>query len=153
MLDNYRKKRDFSKTDEPEGGKKKAEGRFVIQKHDARTLHYDFRLEVNGAMPSWAVTKEPNDADRRLAIRTEDHPIEYAKFEGKIPEGQYGAGSVKIWDSGKYKNIRKISMPESIKEGKIEVSLSGKNLNGNYAMIRMKPRGKQEAWLFFRMKT
>ncbi|MDD3643339.1 MAG: DNA polymerase ligase N-terminal domain-containing protein, partial [Candidatus Krumholzibacteria bacterium] len=109
-LDEYRKKRDFEKTKEPSGGGSAASRRlsWVIQKHRARSLHYDLRLEVGGVMKSWAVPKGPPGmpGERRLAVPTEDHPLEYALFEGGIPEGEYGAGVVMIWDRGRYRNLR-----------------------------------------------
>jgi bifunctional non-homologous end joining protein LigD len=129
---------------------------FVIQKHDAKTLHYDLRLEVAGVLKSWAVPKGPpaDPAEKRLAIPTGDHPLEYAGFEGVIPAGEYGAGTVMVWDTGTYENIRAgkdgVSMEESLREGKLEVRLAGSRLKGDYALIRT-GRREPARWLFFRM--
>jgi len=163
-LKEYREKRDFKKTPEP-SGERKGDGKkpiFVIQKHDARNLHYDFRLQVGKVLKSWAVPKGPSADSRvkRLAVPTEDHPLDYAGFEGVIPEGEYGAGTVLIWDRGTYRNLRedkekkeKKSMEESLKEGKIEVELSGKKLRGGYALIRSGwGSGKMKNWLLIKMK-
>lgn len=140
-------KRDFSITREPKGGKGKP-GRkpiFVVQEHHARKLHYDFRLEINGVLKSWAVPKGvPRAAGvKRLAVQTENHPLEYAKFHGTIPEGLYGAGVVKIWDRGKY-------VPEKIKDKEIIVELFGKKLKGKYILIKTK--FAKNSWLLFRKK-
>jgi DNA ligase D-like protein (predicted 3'-phosphoesterase) len=132
---------------------------FVIQKHAARTLHYDLRLEVDGVLKSWAVPKGPstNPRERRLAVPTEDHPLDYAEFEGTIPEGEYGAGTVLVWDTGTYRNLRAekeedgASMEEAIEEGRVEVWLEGKKLAGGYALIRT-GRGVENRWLLIKMR-
>lgn len=160
-LSEYHKKRDFSRTTEP-GGERVESGSdpiFVIQKHDASTLHYDFRLEVDGVLKSWAVPKGPSTdpSQKRLALPTEDHPIDYADFEGRIPEDSYGAGAVLIWDRGTYRNLRAekeedgASMEEAIEEGKVEVWLEGEKLRGGYVLIRT-DTGEDEQWLFIKMK-
>ncbi len=147
MLEEYQKLRDFAKTPEPKGGAKKGAGNiFVVHEHDASRLHYDLRLEMGGVLRSWAVPKEPPEKEgiKRLAIQTEDHPIEYADFEGSIPEGMYGAGTVKIWDRGVF-NL------EKEEEGEILFELKGKKLAGRYVLIKTMFRGK-ESWLFFKRK-
>ena len=151
-LSTYRKKRDFSKTPEP--GPKRAtvakKLRFVIQKHDATRLHYDTRLEVGGVMKSWAVPKGPslNPADKRLAVMTEDHPIAYNRFEGVIPEGEYGAGPVIVWDRGWYENLSDESPARAIAKGAFTFELHGKKLRGRYTLRRMD--GKN--WLLIKGK-
>jgi len=131
---------------------------FVVQKHQATTLHYDFRLEINGVLKSWAIPKGPstNPNDKRLAVPTEDHSLEYKDFEGVIPEGQYGAGKVTIWDKGIYDNIRDdVSMAKAYQEGKIKIRLRGKKLKGNYSLIRIRGRSqkaKQQPWLLIKMR-
>ncbi len=159
-LKRYKEKRDFSKTAEPAPQKKKEKGapRFVIQKHDASSLHYDFRLEMEGVLKSWAVPKGPSTdpGQKRLAVLTEDHPLEYADFEGIIPEGEYGAGTVIVWDTGTYRNLReekkknRMSMEKSFKDGKIEVWLEGKKLTGGYVFI--KTGRKENQWLLKKIK-
>ena len=143
----YRRKRDFSKTKEPKDNARLLRSRapiFVVHKHHARSLHYDFRLEIEGALASWAVPKGPSmrPVDKRLAVHVEDHPLAYAKFHGVIPEGEYGAGKVEIWDTGTYRLI-----DGSVKKGKIIVELHGKKLNGGFALVQMKG-GKN--WLLFK---
>lgn len=144
-LEKYRQKRDFDKTSEPKGEEKMGEGNiYVIQKHDATHLHYDLRLEMDGVLKSWAVPKTPptEPGIRRLAVEVEDHPIEYASFEGTIAEGEYGAGRVEIWDSGSYTLLER-------KENKITVDIHGKRLKGIYYLIRFKDK---KNWLFFKKK-
>ena len=159
-LKSYRAKRDFDKTDEPSGGHADNGGgrRFVIQKHDASNLHYDFRLEVDGALVSWAVPKgpSPDPSERRLAIQTEEHPLDYADFEGVIPEGEYGAGTVIVWDTGPYRNLRarkgpdSMSMSRSLDDGLVEVWLEGEKLQGGYALKRTQG-GKKPRWMLVKM--
>jgi DNA ligase D-like protein (predicted 3'-phosphoesterase) len=146
-LDEYRKLRDFTKSPEPEGGAKKGAGRiFVVHEHDASHLHYDLRLEIGGVLRSWAVPKEPPEKEgvKRLAIQTEDHPLEYADFEGTIPEGMYGAGAVRIWDRGEFRL-------EEETGDRLLFELKGKRLTGRYALIKTKFKGK-DSWLFFKRK-
>jgi DNA ligase D-like protein (predicted 3'-phosphoesterase) len=160
-LHTYRSRRDFAASPEPIGKKmvKKSEKKpiFVIQKHDASHLHYDFRIEMDGVLKSWAIPKGPSTdpKEKRLAMPTEDHPMEYANFEGVIPEGHYGAGPVLIWDRGTFDNIKEkngkpISLEQSYKNGQIEIFLHGKKLEGGYALIRMHGPGK-ERWLCVKM--
>lgn len=145
-LREYRKKRKFDKTREPEG--KVVESKpdnlaYVIQKHQASHLHYDLRLEWEGVLLSWAVPKEPTtDERKRLAVRTEDHPVQYAGFEGTIPKGEYGAGEVRIWDKG-------IWVAEEVKEDRIVAQLKGQKLKGRFALIKFKNQDKN--WLFFKL--
>ncbi len=144
-LEGYWQKRDFDKTEEPKGGEKRDHGRiYVIQKHAATHLHYDLRLEMDGVLKSWAVPKTPptESGVKRLAVQVEDHPIEYANFEGTIPEGQYGAGTVEIWDRGEY-------VLKDIKEDKLIFEIKGMRLKGVYCLVRFKGR---KNWLFFRKK-
>ena len=120
---------------------------FVVQEHHATHLHWDFRLEVEGVLKSWAVPKEPplEAGVKRLAIEVQDHSLEYADFEGTIPEGQYGAGTVKIWDKGTY-------VPEKISENEILVELRGKRMRGNYVLVKTHFQGAKNSWLLFRKK-
>ena len=144
-LNEYRRKRDFKKTTEPEGDAKAGEQRiYVIQKHAASHLHFDLRLEMAGVLKSWAIPKEPPTASgvKRLAVQVEDHPVEYASFEGSIPEGEYGAGTVEIWDKGVYKLIDR-------KENKLIVEIDGAKLSGAYVLVRFKD---EKNWLFFKKK-
>ena len=152
-LRTYRAKRDFRKTPEPRGATKRTKGnRYVIQKHAARRLHYDLRLELDGTMMSWAVTRGPSlvPGDKRLAIHVEDHPIEYNKFEGTIPKGEYGGGTVMVWDRGRW-------TPEhdphaGMKKGHLDFELQGEKLKGRWHLVRMKkrPGERQEPWLLIK---
>ena len=161
-LDEYRRKRDFDQTSEPAGGGTSSadEPIYVIQRHDASTLHYDVRLAVDGVLKSWAVPKGPPEqlGERRLAVPTEDHPMAYADFSGRIPKGQYGAGKVEIWDRGTYRNLRaagdeSLSMAEALDEGKVEVYLQGDKLNAPYALIRVTTDEDEEPrWLMIKMR-
>ena len=161
FLKEYHKKRNFRITAEPFGGSKKKGKKniFVIQKHDASNLHFDFRIEVEGVLKSWAVPKGPSTdpKQRRLAMPTEDHPLDYANFEGIIPEDQYGGGTVMVWDAGTYRNINedkkgnKVPVDKSIKKGEVKVSLDGKKIQGGYALIKT-GKGKDPKWMLVKMK-
>lgn len=153
---DYDSRRDFRRTPEPGGGKRKPGKRphFVIQMHNASQLHYDFRLEVDGTLKSWAVPKGPSTdpREKRLAVATEDHPLDYADFEGVIPEGQYGAGTVLIWDRGPYENItvkdgETVPAPRALEDGHFLVRLHGEKLAGGYALQRM----EGDDWLLVKM--
>jgi bifunctional non-homologous end joining protein LigD len=156
-LKEYKAKRNFSKTREPAGAVRASarggEHPFVIQKHDATRLHYDFRLEMEGVLKSWAVPKGLPMArgDRRLAVEVEDHPLDYADFEGTIPEGNYGAGTVMVWDYGTYQ-VSGDSPIEALKSGKLHFTLSGKKLKGEWALVRMRPRENETKpqWLLLK---
>lgn len=154
-LVEYNRKRDFKKTTEPAGGTvKDAGGMFVVQKHAATRLHYDFRLEHNGVLMSWAVPQGPSldPAVKRLAMRTENHPIEYGSFEGVIPKGEYGAGSVIIWDTGKVKWL--LDPDEGMAKGELKFVLAGERLMGEFHMVKIKPREGERGnpWLLFKSK-
>ena len=148
-LQDYAKKREFDKTPEPPAKEApKSAGKepiFVIHEHHASHLHYDLRLERDGVLKSWAIPKEPPLAQgiKRLAVHVEDHPLDYAKFEGTIPEGQYGAGKVMIWDSGTY-------LAEKFLENEIIAEFNGKKLSGKYVLIKTQFKGAKNSWLFFK---
>ena len=151
-LSTYRAKRDFSATREPRGTVGRGTShRFVVQKHDATRLHYDLRLELDGVFKSWAVTKTPSldPAVKRLAVEVEDHPLAYGTFEGSIAEGQYGAGTVQVWDRGKWKPLG--ADPQSdLRNGHLSFVLNGERMKGGWALIRMAKRGKRENWLLIK---
>jgi bifunctional non-homologous end joining protein LigD len=155
-LQRYRTKRDFTLTSEPQGGraKKGAPLSFVVQKHAARRLHYDFRLELDGTLKSWAVPKGPSldPAEKRMAVHVEDHPLDYGGFEGTIPPGQYGAGTVIVWDRGTWTPIG--DAREGYAAGKLKFALEGEKLQGHWTLVRMRPRAgeKQESWLLIKEK-
>jgi DNA ligase D-like protein (predicted 3'-phosphoesterase) len=165
-LTRYRNRRDFRKTPEPSGRRRGGPGLekddnpiFVIQQHDASSLHWDFRIEAGGVLRSWAVPKGPSTdpREKRLAVATEDHPLEYADFEGVIPEGDYGAGTVIVWDAGPYKNLttddgEEIPIETALARGHAELWLEGRKLRGGYALVHGKLGGKAENWLLVKMK-
>jgi DNA ligase D-like protein (predicted 3'-phosphoesterase) len=159
-LAGYRRRRDFRRTPEPAGRRRTRKGRprFVVQKHAATSLHYDFRLEADGVLKSWAVPKGPstNPKSKRLAIRTEDHPPDYATFEGIIPDGEYGAGAVIVWDTGTYRNLteddgKPVPVETAVRRGHLTVWLDGKKLHGGFALTRIRS-GRRESWLLVKMR-
>jgi bifunctional non-homologous end joining protein LigD len=148
----YRDKRDFARTPEPAGARRKQSRRrrYLIQKHAARQLHFDFRLEHDGVLLSWAVPRGPSldPADKRLAVRTEDHPLDYARFEGTIPRDQYGGGTVMLWDEGTWEPDD--DPDEGLRKGKLSFQLYGKRLTGGWALVRLRSgKGKQD-WLLIK---
>lgn len=162
-LAEYEEKRDFRSTSEPRGEGEAVKGdqrRFVFQKHDASSLHYDFRLEVDGVLKSWAVPKGPSTdpSEKRLAQPTEDHPLEYAEFEGVIPEDEYGGGTVLVWDAGTYRNLKEDeddggetqSVADQLDDGHVTVWLDGEKIRGGYALQRI-GSGDDERWLLVKM--
>src|ERR671913_426485 len=152
-LATYQAKRDFSITSEPKAKRGMARGdRFVVQKHDARRLHYDLRLEMGGVLKSWAVTRGPSlvPGEKRLSVHTEDHPMEYLTLEGVIPKGEYGGGTMIVWDQGRWRpegDPRK-----SYAKGHLDLSLDGQRLKGRWHLVRMRPRPreKKEQWLLIK---
>jgi bifunctional non-homologous end joining protein LigD len=161
-LEKYKEKRDFKKTSEPGAVKKSSKGSlaFVVQKHAASRLHYDFRLELDGVLKSWAVPKGPsiNPSDKRLAMMVEDHPYDYKDFEGSIPKGEYGAGEVIVWDRGTIHAIGTTDKAESerifregLKKGDLKFVLNGEKLKGEFVLVNMKSRGENH-WLLIKHK-
>jgi bifunctional non-homologous end joining protein LigD len=154
VLRKYRTKRDFSKTAEPSGNGKRQRGHsFVIQKHAATRLHYDFRLEMDGLLKSWAVPKGPSldPTEKRLAVEVEDHPLDYAKFEGIIPAGEYGGGTVMVWDYGTWEP--QADPHAGHQEGKLKFTLDGQRLHGGWALVRIrndKRRSAKPSWLLIK---
>jgi bifunctional non-homologous end joining protein LigD len=156
-LKKYRSKRDFSVTEEPEGSERSNGSAkkllYVIQKHHASQLHYDFRLEWRGVLLSWAVPKGPSldPAVKRLAARVEDHPVEYGGFEGTIPEGEYGGGTVMLWDRGTW-TPESPDVDEALRKGELKFTLNGKKLKGSWVLVRTKGYGgsKKESWLWIK---
>jgi len=152
-LEEYKSKRRFNETPEPEGKVKAASGyTFVIQKHRATRLHYDFRLEMEGVLRSWAIPKGPsfNPADKRLAVQTEDHPMDYGGFEGVIPKGNYGAGKVIVWDNGTYEMVDPETPEKGWAKGKFHFVLKGKKLKGEWVLVRGSRQPKE--WIFFKVR-
>lgn len=159
-LRRYQGKRDFTRTAEPaDGGRPRTKHpRYVIQMHDASTVHYDLRLEIDGVLVSWAVPKGPSTdpSEKRLAIRTEDHPLAYADFEGTIPEGDYGAGTVLVWDKGTWRNRTEkggepVDAADAVDHGHILADIRGEKLQGNFALNRFRVENDKEQWLLVKM--
>ncbi|MGD2123403.1 MAG: DNA polymerase ligase N-terminal domain-containing protein [Gemmatimonadota bacterium] len=160
-LKDYLEKRDFSKTPEPPGRVEDEEGKtpvFVVHKHDASNLHYDFRLQSGDVLKSWAVPKGPSTdpSEKRLALPTEDHPLAYAEFEGVIPEDEYGGGVTLVWDAGIYKNLKtdpegeEVSLEDQIDDGHLTVWIEGEKIVGGYALTRT-ATGEDERWILVKM--
>ena len=155
-LEQYNKKRRFDSTPEPKGKvERREQHRFVVQKHRASQLHYDFRLEMDGVLKSWAVPKGPSldPSQKRLAMQVEDHPVSYFKFEGKIPQGNYGAGAVMVWDIGTWEPLG--DADEMLAKGDLKFRLRGKKLNGEFVLAKMRsrrPGSKGTEWLLIKKK-
>jgi bifunctional non-homologous end joining protein LigD len=153
-LSAYHAKRDFTRTAEPRGKKGSAKGHlYVIQKHDATRLHFDFRLELDGVLKSWAITRGPSldPGEKRLAVHVEDHPLDYGSFEGTIPEGEYGGGTVMLWDRGTWAPDG--DPHEGLRKGKLSFVLNGQRLKGGFALVRMRPDGgknPRDNWLLIK---
>jgi len=155
-LKEYQEKRKFNETPEPQTNTEQPIGHepiFVVQKHNASHLHFDFRLEAEGVLKSWAVPKGPsmNPQNKRLAVQVEDHPLDYAEFEGIIPEGNYGAGTVEIWDNGTFTYIQKYrNLTDAIEHGVLEFKLHGRKLKGLFTLVRTNMDGKDKNWLLLK---
>jgi bifunctional non-homologous end joining protein LigD len=157
-LQEYVRKRDFKETPEPAPGEivksSTHSGRYFIQRHNATRLHYDFRLEIDGTLKSWAIPKGPSldPAQKHLAAMVEDHPLDYGEFEGNIPKGQYGGGSVMLWDRGTFELIGEENGLAQIARGDLKFRLHGEKLSGTWAIVHMKNRGKGNEWLIIKKK-
>lgn len=166
-LNTYRDKRDFRKSPEPSGGVRKSAPKlkrdgnpiFVVQQHAARSMHWDFRIEVGDVLRSWAIPKGPSTdpKEKRLAVATEDHPLDYADFEGRIAKDAYGAGTVIVWDAGPYRNLTEgedgpVPIDAAIDQGHAEIWLEGKKLRGGYALVHSRLGGDDRNWLLVKMK-
>ncbi|HVT93404.1 MAG TPA: DNA polymerase ligase N-terminal domain-containing protein [Bryobacteraceae bacterium] len=155
-LREYREKRSFEKTPEPAGETATNAGgnSFCVQRHDATRLHYDFRLEMDGVLKSWAVPKGPSlePLAKHLAMKVEDHPLEYGGFEGNIPKGEYGGGSVMLWDRGTWELLGDVSAQAQMERGDFKFRLYGEKLRGEFALVLMKGRGKGNEWLLIKKK-
>jgi bifunctional non-homologous end joining protein LigD len=156
-LEEYAAKRRFEKTPEPPPKVAKSKGSaryFCVQRHDATRLHYDFRLELDGVLKSWAVPKGPtlDPSVKHFAAHVEDHPLDYGSFEGNIPAGNYGAGSVMLWDRGTWELLGDTPGPEQLARGDLKFRLHGEKLNGDYALVHMKGRGKGNEWLILKKR-
>src|SRR5437870_6740766 len=160
-LDEYQRKRRFDRTPEPagpvpaeKGPEPSSDNTFVVQKHAARRLHYDFRLAINGTLKSWAVPKGPslNSADKRLAVETEDHPLDYGGFEGKIPEGSYGAGTVMVWDRGTFTVEGTLDARKQLEREEIKFNLNGEKLRGSFVLVKLRHSEKGNEWLMMKHK-
>ena len=153
-IEEYRRKRDFKKTSEPAPRRAKGQGNgFVVHRHEARNLHYDLRIEAGGALACWAVPKgfSYTPADKRLAVHVEDHPLLYKDWEGTIPKGQYGAGTMKIWDAGTYEVLKAPNITKAIEKGELKLVLKGRRLRGEWHMVQTKQEeGKN--WLLFKAR-
>jgi DNA ligase D-like protein (predicted 3'-phosphoesterase) len=157
-LSTYRSKRDTNKSGEPSGGKSGKKPIFVVQRHDASSLHFDFRLEIDGVLVSWAVPKGPSldPRDKRLATRTEDHPLDYADFEGSIAKGEYGAGTVVVWDTGEFENVTEkgdepVDASDALRGGHVKFALHGEKLSGLFAITHSKMGGDDRNWLLIKV--
>lgn len=161
QLERYRKRRDLDASPEPPGEVRSPSERpiFVVQQHDASSMHYDVRLEADGVLKSWAVPKGPSTdpSDKQLAVRTEDHPLDYADFEGRIPEEEYGGGTVIVWDIGPYRNLttdddgEEVPVDEAIEHGHVKVWLEGDKLQGGYVFTHAKLGGDEDNWLLVKV--
>lgn len=159
-LEEYRARRDLTTSGEPDDdGSDTGSRRFVVQRHDASSLHFDVRIQVGDVLASWAVPKGPSldPREKRLATRTEDHPLEYAQFEGRIPQGEYGAGTVVVWDTGDYENRTErdgaeVPVEEALEDGHLKVELHGEKLTGMFALTRTRMGGDERNWLLVKVE-